>query len=132
MALFNAKFACSGESDGVLMAGLADDRHDSVNYLLFQKTINPDAQDIEQGHDQVHVTLNGGAFSCYGGIERVSLASNGLEVRVDSHTAEVMGTTQRLVVSFEHHLDGLDELSVMLEKIFDSLFDKRDMFIHAN
>lgn len=76
MAQFTAKFAYTGESDGVLMAGLADDRHESVNYLLFQKLIDPGAQDIQQGHDQVHVTLNGGASSCYGGIERISLSAH--------------------------------------------------------
>ena len=125
MAQFIAKFAYTGESDGVLMAGLADDQYETVDYLLFQKAIDPSAQDVELGHDQVHLTLNGGASSCYGGVESIRLVSSELKVRVDSSAAEVLGTEQDFVVSFDCRLEGLDELSLMLEKMFESFVDER-------
>lgn len=125
MAQFIAGFAYAGESDGVLMAGLADDQHETVNYLLFQRAVDPGAQDVELGQDEVYVTLNGGTSSCYGGIESISLVSNGLKVRVDSSTAETLGTEQDFVVSFDHRLEGLDAFSLMLGRMFESFVDGR-------
>ncbi|WP_313459987.1 Imm10 family immunity protein [Stenotrophomonas sp.] len=124
-ALFIAKHAYSGESDGVLLAGLADDQHETVDYLLFQKSIDPSAQDLKLGHDQVHVTLNGRTTSCHGGIKCIRLASNELQIQVDASTAEVLGTAQEFVVSFHHRLEGLEAFSAMLRGMLESFVDSR-------
>lgn len=124
-ALFIAKLAYSGESDGVLLAGLADDQHETVDYLLFQKSIDPGAQDLKLGHDQVHVTLNGRTSSSYGGIESIRLVSSELQIQVDASTAEALGTAQEFLVSFDHRLEGLEAFSVMLRGMLASFVDSR-------
>lgn len=125
MAQFTARFAYTGESDGVLLAGLADDQHETVDYLLFQKSIDTGKQDLKLGHDQVHVTLNGRTSSCYGGIESIRFVSNELQIQVDASTAEVLGTAQEFVVSFDHRLEGLEAFSVMLREMCESFVDSR-------
>lgn len=125
MTQFIAKFAYSGESDGVLMAGLADDQYEAKQYILFQLASTPTREDVELGQDCVHVSLNGGLASAYGGIESVSLFADELEVIVDEKTASALGTACRFSVGFDSHLEGLDELSMMLKKMFQSFSDQR-------
>ncbi len=59
------------KQDGVLMAGFSDDAAAPANWLILQRTLNPDEQDVQLGQDQVHLELNSQRRSCYGGVERV-------------------------------------------------------------
>lgn len=125
MRQFVARFCYSGVDYGVLMAGLADDQFDTKKYLLFQRARTVTKQDIEQGHDCVHVTLNGGFASSYGGIESISLFAKELQVIFDQDAASALGVPRHFSVEFDSCLEGLDEFCVMLKEMFESFFDQR-------
>ena len=57
MELHASRITCRVE-DGVAMLGFADDDINTTQYLLLQRTLEPDQQDRRLGMDKVHVELN--------------------------------------------------------------------------
>ncbi|MBD9468384.1 Imm10 family immunity protein [Pseudoxanthomonas sp. PXM01] len=125
MKRFIARFAYSGENDGVLMAGLADDQYETRQYLLLQKASAPTKEDVELGQDDVHITLSEESCSAYAGIESIKMFANELRIELYQEAAEALGADRVFTVSFDPELDGLDELSTMLRRMCRSFSDFR-------
>ncbi|MEG2804175.1 Imm10 family immunity protein [Stenotrophomonas sp.] len=88
---FTAAFIHVSAEDGVLLAGLADQEHDTRHYLLLQKAEQPDAQDVALGLDGVHVSLHAQARAAYGGIQSAQLSATALSLHLDAITTDALG-----------------------------------------
>lgn len=98
--VLQANFCCAQVQDGVILIGFATDGFDASEYLLLQKSVNPQAQDMKLGHDQIHLTYRDQAHSAYGGIRKFVLEDGRAEIMLDAKTANLLGTAQH----FEIHL----------------------------
>jgi hypothetical protein len=120
--LFIAGFCYSENNENVQMAGLADHQFETQAYILFQKTTHPTAQDREMGLDQVHVTVNDEAHSCYGGVNRVILQTGSLLMKISQVACKSLGTEEEIVVAIPPKVPGVDNLAEGLQKMLGSIF----------
>lgn len=92
MKSFNARCVTVQNDNGVVMVGFADDEFETTEYLLFQRTLEPDAQDCELGQDKIHVQLDSPDQSGYGGVERIQLVGSTVTVDLNPAMSELLGT----------------------------------------
>lgn len=88
---FTAGFVHASEENGTRMAGAADDRFDTDRYMLFMQTLEPTAQDVRLGHDQVYVEIDRQGHSGYGGVAGVTLSNERLTLKLTRTAADSMG-----------------------------------------
>jgi hypothetical protein len=83
---------CQNEN-GVALVGFADDEFNTTSYLLLQRTLEPDEQDIQLGQDQIHVELNSPSQSGYGGIEAIHVGHSTVRVEFTKEMAPEFGAS---------------------------------------
>ncbi|WP_206425332.1 Imm10 family immunity protein [Staphylospora marina] len=95
----------------VMMFGLADDPFDTMEYILFERSLEHDEQDIKLGLDRVYVEVGDQSRSSYGGIEEIAIGKNKVTIRVNDVTALHLGTekTMKVTVSTEYDPDRVKE-----------------------
>lgn len=118
----NAKFAYAGNDGEVMMAGFADEKFDTRDYVLFQRSCHPSAADVALGHDRVHTTVGPHEGSGYGGIRSIELFGNHLKLGIGLEAVQALGAGPVLVVRFDPSLESLDEVAEMLCLIAGDLF----------
>ena len=109
MKSFTAKCVTCQNENGVVMVGFANDEFETTEYLLFQRTLEPDAQDCELGQDKIHVQLDSPDHSGYGGVQTIQLRDSTLRVEVDGTMAQVLGNS---VIEIELKAKNVDRASL--------------------
>jgi hypothetical protein len=89
------------EDDSFYMVGLADDADDPVDYIMIQRTLDPDPQDVELGLDQVYIELRDEDHSCYGGVKSVTLNPDSCVFSLTPEGVEDLGVGPVFTVRFD-------------------------------
>jgi hypothetical protein len=119
---FTAHSVYVGQEEGVLMVGLADEADQTRDYVLFQRTQEPGKQDLALGHDQIHWTLGNQAYSGYGGVEKVELSANRLEITFSSEAVDSVGVDRHVVVELAVTDTDLKSLTAGLQQLMPDIF----------
>lgn len=106
------------EDNGVIVVGFADDDFSPREYLLLQRTLEPDEQDIELGHDLVHIELDNQRQSVYGGLELVQLSANEIRFEFNSEASLTLGVSE-IVIDFSQAIVDRDHLKSSLSIVVD-------------
>lgn len=87
-------------------------------YVLLQRTLEPDSQDLELGMAGVYLEVSDQGASIYDGIASVNLTPARLVVALNEKGAERVGDGELII---DHHLppEQVVELSKVLSLIFD-------------
>ena len=93
MKTFKANFIRCQDQDGVVMVGFADDEFNTTEYLLLQRTLEPDQQDCELGHDAIHVELDSPERSGYGGVKLIRLDGSTVRVELNEKIGRELGAS---------------------------------------
>ncbi|WP_010243288.1 Imm10 family immunity protein [Acetivibrio cellulolyticus] len=112
-----ANFVFAGVEDDIILIGFADDEFDTKEHILLQKSLVYDEQDRELGHYKVHITYIDEIYSAYGGIQKVILKSNSVEIQVDADTAKELKTEERIEVFLSNDCD-IDNLKYHFNLMF--------------
>jgi hypothetical protein len=96
---FKASYITWQNQNGVAMLGFADHEFNTMQYLLLQRTLEPDLQDHALGHDQVHIQLN--ERSAYGTVEEAQLQKGGLVLRLDDATAATVSGGENIEITLD-------------------------------
>ena len=96
---FKASCITWQHENGVAMLGFADDEFNTTQYLLLQRTLEPDQQDCALGHDWVHIQLN--ERSAYGTVEEAQLQKDSVVLRLDDATAATVSDGENIEITFD-------------------------------
>lgn len=117
---FEAKCVVVRHPDGEChLVGFADHEFDTQRYLMLQRALEHDEQDIELGMDTFHVEWCSQENSGYGGIARFLLKPDGAEVTLDAETSEALGGMEQLSIFFQLGPAEHDALREALIQIFE-------------
>lgn len=126
MSTFTGNFiyAQADDENDVLMIGFADDQFEPQEYILLQKTMHPDEQDLALGFDKIHITYNDESQSQYGGIEKVLLKAGSIEIYLDEEAVEALDCEASAVrVNFDPGTLKLEERRDLIEQMFGELLE---------
>src|SRR5438128_11669206 len=96
------------------MLGFADDDINTTQYLLLQRTLEPDQQDRRLGMDKVHVELNSQSKSAYGNIEEAQLRERGVVFRLDPATAAKVSDGETIDITIDMTAKEMNEVAEQL------------------
>lgn len=100
--------------DGVALLGFADDEFHTTQYLLLQRTLEPDQQDRALGMDRVYIEWSEQSRSAYGHVEEARLRRDGITLRLDPATAAAVSNGERLEIVFDVTAPRLLEIAEQL------------------
>lgn len=103
--------------EGLFLVGFSDDPVEPSRYLLLQRSLAPDEQDVALGHDTYHVEWCGQEHSMYGGIEAFTLGASTARVRFSPEAAGILGLSE-LMITFDLPPEEREALGHGLEVIF--------------
>ena len=113
MKFHASRITCQVE-DGVAVLGFADDDTNMTQYLLLQRTLQPDPQDRRLGMDKVHFELNSQIKSAYGTVEEAQLRKQGVVFRLDPATAAKVSDGETIDVAIDLSAGKMKELAEQL------------------
>jgi len=113
MKFHATRITCQVE-DGVAMLGFADDDFNTTQYLLLQRTLEPDQQDRGLGMDKVHIELNSQIRSAYGNVEEAQLRTRGVVFRLDPATAAKVSDGETIDVAIDMTASKMKEVAEQL------------------
>jgi hypothetical protein len=116
---FEAKSINIAEEYGVIVVGLVDDESSPSRYVLLQRTLSPDEQDRELGHDRVHLQVNSESKSGYGDVEEAVLSRDRLSLRFNQETARRIGIDDAIEIRLAAPGVQLTALEAACRKLFD-------------
>lgn len=102
------------------LAGFADRQHGTEHYLMLQRSFeeDEDEQDEELGMDTYHVEWCGQQNACYGGIARLVLQRDGVQITFKREAVEDMGGLEHLSIAFDLSASEYGALKAALADIF--------------
>src|SRR5688572_30639313 len=114
------KAACFHVEDmgDYLLVGFSDKRHDTTDYLTFQRAHEFDEQDIRLGMAAVYVERNDQRFSGYGGMRSVVLFPDRLHIDFDDRGAAFMGGITATDITFQFLRERFEALRSGLQQCF--------------
>lgn len=115
---FKATCIHSEDMGDYLLVGLADQRHDTVDYLTFQRAHEFDEQDVRLGLNNVYVERNDQGYSGYGGIRSITIFSDHLHIEFDDHGADFMDGITTTDIVFDFPRESLEALRSGLLQCF--------------
>jgi immunity protein 10 of polymorphic toxin system len=95
---FKASYIYSDDDGDVVTVGFADQQYDTQIYILLQRTLHPSKQDLNFGHDNVHIMVCEQSRAKYGGVEQIELHSNQLIITLSADTAKEVKTKCKISV----------------------------------
>jgi len=99
---FEAKSVTVAHPDGEChLVGFADHEFNTKTYLMLQRALEFDEQDISLGMDTYHVEWCGQENSGYGGISQLLLNRGYAEITFARDAADALGGMGRLTISFQ-------------------------------
>jgi hypothetical protein len=111
---FTSNFAYANIEENVITVGFADNEFETKEYILLQKNISPDKQEIELGHDKIYIEYKDQLYSNYGGIEEIVLNNKNIKIRIDDKTSNILKVT---VYNIEFNINNLDTIRDYLKKM---------------
>lgn len=106
-------FVASDEDNDVLTVGLADSQFDTKEYLWFQRYLDPDED------DGVYIERNGQEYGTYGGIEKLVLFRDKIELSLSATTAKILDTEQVIEINFSATDEQFENFRAELKRVFD-------------
>jgi len=122
---FEGKHVSLNSDEHSLMAAIADNKRQPTAYILFQRSVAPSQQDVELGHDQVHLEIGEQNRARYGGIERCVLSNKELRVKLKDDAAHDLGVKGDIRIGLDLTDSELRDLTVFLEDLFSSMVEFR-------
>lgn len=108
---FEAKSVAVAHPDGDChLVGFADRGFNTKTYLMLQRAMEFDEQDVSLGMDTYHVEWCGQENSGYGGISQFLLNRGSAEIAFAPDVAAALGGMGRLTISF--HLTPSEHLAL--------------------
>ena len=83
------------------LVGFADKSQSTRYYLMLQRALGHDEQDVQLGMDTYHAEWCDQRNSWYGGIKQFMLTPNQAVVVFDSEAADLINDMSRLLISFQ-------------------------------
>lgn len=80
---FTANCVTFEEADGVVMIGFADDEFNTNEYVLLQRTLEPDEQDRKLGLDGVHLQVDSPNQSGYDCIRDIQVTRSTIRIEIN-------------------------------------------------
>ena len=103
------------------LAAFADDGKQPVNYVLLQRQLTPNQQDLELGHGQVHIEINSQRRSKYGAVNKCALSDDELRITLTEDAAEEMRVNQDVRIGLSVTEAQLTELTEFLSELFSGI-----------
>lgn len=116
--LFHATCIAAVEDEVGWVVGLADQEVDTRQYLQFQRGHANDPQDQPLGLDTYYVEKDDQSNSCYGGIERIDLGANAIQLRLDEAGSQSLRLDKNVVITFDADEQTLDRFRAGLIAVF--------------
>jgi hypothetical protein len=107
----------SGEENGVLTIGFANDQSDPLEYLLFQRIVDWEEFGSDDD-DEVYVERDGQQYGTYSGIEKFVLFRNNALIMLSAETAQALETEQELRVAFSATDKEFEQIKTDFERVF--------------
>ncbi len=105
MRRFDAKCITYRIQDGIVIVAFADDALETTQYLLIQRTLNPEQEDVVLGHDKAYVELGSQQRSAYGAIASAQLADDVVQVNFNERGLQATGYTAVKVALVAENVD---------------------------
>lgn len=118
MIAFYANCVAIEEMDDFWLVGFADEKFDTRQYLMLQRSYKHDEQDIELGMNTYHVERDAQGFSCYGGIDRFELHRDHVLVRLTPPGAKQL-KVKEIEIDFKIDSPLFKKLVQQLERVFE-------------
>jgi hypothetical protein len=112
-----AKTVTAGRAESCWQVGFADDPVDTAEYLLLQRGVEDDEQDVRLGMATYYVEINGQGASCYGGISTLDLQPGQLFITFSPEGAARHGCDQARI-TFDLSPNELHKLKDILRRVF--------------
>ena len=97
---FHADCVSAEDMDGFSLVGFADRKYGTCDYLMLQRSLDDDEQDIRLGMDALPYERNDQRWSYYGGIERFELYRDRIKVLLAPEGAARLGEVTAIDVAF--------------------------------
>lgn len=110
----DANFTSDGEIEVLSFVDQSSAPHD---YLIFQRAINPDSQDVALGQDVYYVEVAEDGVCGYGGIDKVKSGAGVIEFLI-SRDAEWRNELELVKVRHEFSAEKLAIIKNAIRKIF--------------
>ena len=115
MTVLQYNFVPSSEENGVLTVGFADTQQDTQEYLMFQKFVDPEEADDDDG---VYVERDGQQYGTYGGIEKFVLSRNNVLLSLTEKTAQSLDVEPEVSIAFSATDEQFEQLKTDFERVF--------------
>jgi hypothetical protein len=117
---FDAACVAIDQPDGEFdLVGFADNAQDPESYLILQRALEFDEQDISLGMNTYHVEWCDQEYSGYGGISRAMLTPCSIQFVFDTMGIGFLGGLEALKISLRLQHGQFAELSRVLGRIFE-------------
>jgi hypothetical protein len=103
--------------DDYWLVGFADDEFETTQYLMLQRGMEDDEQDVRFGMNTYHVERDGQQYSMYGGIERFVLQRDRLLVDFTPE-GQVRLQTSTMKITFAISDEKFARLKEQLGRVF--------------
>jgi hypothetical protein len=114
MKLHASCISCD-QTEGTATLGFADDELNPSQYVLLQKTLEPDQQDKELGHDGLYVEISSQAHSAYAALAQARLEEGRLVLRLDPATARKICDSNDIEITFAASREKLQDVADVLK-----------------
>jgi hypothetical protein len=88
---FTAAVISAAVENGTCIVGLADRKIEPEHCIVLQRSLSPDEQDIALGQDTYYIEVCGEEMSGYGGIERATLGTDVLDLKMRAANNVLIG-----------------------------------------
>jgi hypothetical protein len=106
------------EDYNTFLVVLAESEDGEAARLEFQRSIEPDDDDIARG-SQAYCLVTQMHASCYGGVEWWNVNKKVLNLLLAESTADTLGTTCRIAIAMELPQSDIDAIVAGLERVFE-------------
>lgn len=117
-ASFHANCVTVEDRDDFWLVGFADDEFKTRDYLLLQRGVEDDEQDLVFGMNTYHVERNDQKWSGYGGIESFELHRDRVKICFSKAGGNRMGSVTEMEITFQTDGDEYARLKDRLGRIF--------------
>ena len=97
------------------MVGFSND--EPASYVILQRDINPTAQDVLLGIDDVHIEIGDQGNSHYGALDSCLLTKDKLTLKLSDVGARALGVSQVIEIDFTVDPHDLSDLQKALQII---------------
>lgn len=116
---FHARSVVTEHPDGTaLLVGFSDEPEEITHYLLLQRAFEFTDEDVSWGENTYHVEVGGSGFSRYGGVSRIGLYRNHLELNFSPDAIDDLSGFTGVHVTFQIGDDDHFALRNKVSEIF--------------